>query len=82
MARSRADKIREGVIQLLIIGLLAGFLPYILYRAACTETPNVQRINNQLDPKRNRLEEKPAPAPSPPAAPAPADPPAAPAANP
>lgn len=80
MARSRMDKVREGVVQVLIIGLLAGFLPYILYRAACTETPNVQRINNELDPKRSRLEEKPVP--QAPAAPPPAIPAAAPATNP
>lgn len=59
MARSRMDKVREAVVKVLIIGLLLGFMPYILYRAACTETPNVQRINNQLDPKHNRLEEAP-----------------------
>ena len=49
MARSRMDKFREAVVKVLMIGLLLGFMPYILYRAACTETPNVQRINNQLD---------------------------------
>ena len=73
MARSRTDKLKDGIMQLLIVALVAGFLPYILYRAACTETPNVQRINNQLDPKHSRLEEAPVvPAPAPaPAVPAP-----------
>jgi len=71
MGRSRTDKIKDGIVQLLIVGLVAGFLPYILYRAACTETPNVQRINNQLDPKHGRLEEAPV-------VPAPAAPPSSP----
>lgn len=63
MARSRAEKIKQGIVQLLIVGLLAGFLPYLLYRAACTDNPNQQRINNQLDPSKNRLQEAPSSAP-------------------
>jgi uncharacterized membrane-anchored protein YhcB (DUF1043 family) len=60
-------------VQVLIIGLLAGFLPYIIFRAACTDNPNQQRINDQLDPSKNRLEEAPA-APPAPASPPPAAP--------
>jgi hypothetical protein len=75
MARSKAEKIKQAIIQLIIIGLLAGFLPYLLYRAACTDNPNQQRINDQLNPAKTRLEEAPAaPPPADPATPAPAKP--------
>lgn len=54
MARSVLERIWGRVIQLIILGLVFGFVPYMVFQSACGVT-NQAKVNEQYNPTPKRF---------------------------